>query len=463
MEGEVSQEFLIDFEEEILEAETGLELELELGESATLETDLITLSPGKEETVVVGEFDIEVFPEFGERNLNFYLEGEYDTLENRELAFGFEGELGETDYDLGMEIGDEDRIAYLQYYRRFDSGVSLRGEVEFEGGFRFNSSRIRVRGFQISLGDSIWELSGELDAGFDDSIFTDDDFLETSISLENETVRRFGLISAGEGLTFYRLELLPEEEGKSELVEVVLYNANQRAVNLKGWSIKSSGLTYEVKEKIIIGPGEKVTIHVDRELLDEEERISLVDPSGRTADVWGFPRFARFEEGLFQKEAVLERDIQIEFAGGEFDELVVDWAGEISMERGEVLFGDLRVDHEVDFREVALGYEREDLELEVSLLDSEVSLDWSPVEDEDLEVEIDLSVNGEGDAGLDLQVEQDFDVIEVENELEMDSSSEELEFLISHSIEVNSLEAEVEYSFENGEIVEVFVESTLEF
>lgn len=462
-EGELQQELSSDLDEGFLETETYLDLEFEMGEGLEIDAKLSQRKWGEEDSLGAADIDLEVFPDIGELELSFYLETVFDTRERREFDFGFEGEAGGVDYDLGMEIDEENKTGFLSYYKRFSSGVSLRGEIELEDGYRFLSNRVRVRGLQFPIGDEIWEVSGEVDAGLGSSIFIDDEFLETSISLENETVRRMGLVSSGHDVSFYRLELLPEGKGQSELVQIILHNGREEPVDLAGWSIRGSGVEEEISADQVLLPGENLTIHLASTLIDERKPISLVDPRGVKVDDWSFPRFVWFEDGLFQREAVLERDIEVSFENGGFEELVVDWAGEITTGDGDVIYGGLGVDHLGTFRGVEMGYVGNGIGLDIDVLDREVSFTWNLVDEDMLESEMELSANVDGEIELEFQTEGDLNSLELENTLNIDSSPDGVEVDIEHQIEWKVWELEVAYAFAENGIMETTIESSIKF
>lgn len=86
LEGEVSQEIIADFEEDFIDSETALELEFELGESLTFDGEFVNETPGDDDVVNEVDFDLEVFPDFGERDLSIYFEGNFVTDEGENLS-----------------------------------------------------------------------------------------------------------------------------------------------------------------------------------------------------------------------------------------------------------------------------------------------------------------------------------------------------------------------------------------
>ncbi|GEM_PF-1776681 len=466
LEGEIAQEIVADFEEEILETGTALSLEFELGESLTFDADIATESEGDEETVTEADFDLEVFPTFGKGDLSIYLETDFETSEFPELEFGFEGEIAETDFDVGMDIEEEERIGYIEYYKRFSTGVSLRGEIELENGYSFQSSKLRVRGVEFTLGEDVWELSGELDTDLQPNYWEEMllEIFQTSISLENETVRRIGLFSEDKGVTFYKLELLPLTKKEAELAQVILHNPHPYPVNLMGWSIRSGDSYYEIPKRTTIQPEQNQKIKIKKALIDESRPLALINSKGKTVDVWTFPRFFRFDESVFQREAVIEREIEISFENEKFDELVVDWGAEVPLDAGGLLLGEFEIDHTAEIREAAIGYEGKRLELEVSLVDREIELEYALMTGlEDIEAEVELEVNTENEMDLTFEIEHDFEFLELENELEIESSPDEFEIAVEQVIEWDQYEVEFEYLFEDYVLSEFGVQGELEF
>lgn len=157
--------------------------------------------------------------------------------------------------------------------------MSLRGQLETLNGFQFLSHRISLRGIELDFGKNIWELSGELDFDLDTSTF-DPREIEGELSLENETVRRLGLLSATRGVFFYKIELLPRGDNQSEVVEVILHNSDQTKRNLGGWTIKGSGMSYKITGDRIIPAEGNLVIGADSGLIDESKPVFLVNPQG---------------------------------------------------------------------------------------------------------------------------------------------------------------------------------------
>jgi len=464
LEGTAEQFILASFEDNSFESGTLIAIEAELGGRMEFAGEYAIENQGSEEVLNEAEFDFEILPAFELGELALYVETDFELTEKAEAEFGVEGEISDFDFDLGMSLGDTENVAYFDYYRRFQNGVTLRGEIEVEDGYKFRTNRVQLRGIPLQLGDDVWELSCELDVDTDGGLTNYEDLLESEFELENDRLTRIPLTKQRKGINFYSVELLPVSDKEAELAEVVLHSSISSKRDLKGWIIRSEDESHEIKKETVIGPGEKISIRVTGEFLQRGDSIYLVNSDGDTVDAWSFPYTAEFDSTNFARNAVIERNIEISFSGAEFEEMSLTWDGEIPVGEDELIFGGLEIDHTGELAEVLLGYEFVDSEVEVSLLDREIALTFDPeLVRPNLDAELALELNADLEFELEFETDHEFDNFDLENGIVFYSEPGEQEIELYHAISWENLEVEGEYLFINNTLAEAGVEAEVEF
>lgn len=159
VEGEVENSIEKDFTEEIITTETEFVTEFELEDNLNLEIGLTNEYETDGESAWEAEIDLEITPKFKKKDLELYLETDLDDTSYNESLLGIEGSLGETDYDLGLDLNQDEKEIYLELYRWFNSGVSVRGNLVLGNGPEFKTGTVRFRGVRLTLNEVAWDLS----------------------------------------------------------------------------------------------------------------------------------------------------------------------------------------------------------------------------------------------------------------------------------------------------------------
>lgn len=460
LEGKVESSVETDYSDGTTDAKTEFATELEMEDNLTLDLGLTNEYESDGESTWGAELDFEITPQLNvDEDMVFYLETDLTETGYNEGTIGIEGSLGETDYDIGVDLSEQDKELYLELYRRFNSGISLRGDVLLGNGPLFRTGQLSFRGVALKLNEVPWELSGDLEATLEKSIFGSDERVKLSFDLENEKINTFRFPKKGGGLSFYSLEPL-----KSGSYSVKLHNSRGESVDLAGWKISSAGGRAEIPANKVINPGAKLKIDIGAEIVEEAEELKLIAPSGGKEDSWPLPRFYYGNEKLFRREGILEREVEISFADNEFDELTVEWNLEVPSGPESFYFADFAIDHTVEVDKAALGYEGPWTEIKVSLVDKEVELILLPTSrSEVIDSELGLVLNREGEFETAFEIAQEFEGFELEHAVELSSEDDETEIELEQVLEWDQFEAELGYLYENSELSEFGVQVALEF
>jgi hypothetical protein len=459
-EGEVESTVDADYTEDTTDSETNFTAELDMEDNLTLDLDLTNEYESDGDSTWGAELDFEVTPALTtEDDMVFYLETDLVETGYNEGTVGLEGSLGETDYDIGVDLSEEDKELYLELYRRFNSGISLRGDVLLGNGPLFRTGQLSFRGVALKFNEVPWELSGDLEATLEKSTFGSDDRVKLSFDLENEKINTFRFPKKGSELSFYSLEPL-----KSGSYSVKLHNSRDESVDLAGWKISSAGGQAEIPANKIINPGAKLKIDIGAEMVEEAEELKLIAPSGDREDSWPLPRFYYGNDRLFRREGVLERGIEISFTDNEFDELTVEWDLEVPSGPESFYFADFAIDHTVEVDEAALGYEGPWAETEVSLVNKGIEIILLPTSrSEVIDSELGLVLDKGGEFETAFEIAQEFEGFELEHVVELSSEDEETEIELEQVLGWNQFQAELGYLYENSELSEFGVQVALEF
>lgn len=444
-EGEFVNSIDNDFTDESLVTKAGFVTELEWEDNLSLDIGLTTEYQSDAEDTSEIELDLEVLPG-AEKDLAFYLESDLSEYEYDETEFGIETTLWETDFELGIDLKETEKIFSLDFYRWFEEGFSLRGGLRLENGPEFKDSHIAFRGIPLSLNDEAWELSGELEGTLEESIIGETEHVKLSFSLENENTDYFRFPKQGKEVSFYRLN--PRESGD---YTIVLFNSGEK-LNLEGWSIGSRGDFYEISKKRIIQSEQKLEVKVKGNIVDDKSQLQIRNPNGETEDTWSLPRFYFGNNELFRREGSLERQIEISFDDNEFDELTVDWDLEIPTGPDSYFYGVLELDHIGHLGKGEVGYRGPRSDLDISLLDEEIEINYYPrMKSAKYQSEIGLKLNNAGKFETVFEIEQDFEGLEVVSALEFSSEQEKNEIELGQEMEWEQLELELVYLFEDSD------------
>ena len=459
-EGGLETNLDADYTEDTTDSETKFTAELDMKDNLTLDLDLTNEYESDGVSTWEAELDFEATPALtAEEDMVFYLETDLVESGYNEGTIGLEGSLGGTDYDLGIDLSEEEKELYLELYRRFNSGISLRGDVLLGNGPLFRTGQLSFRGVALKLNEVPWELSGDLEATLEKSTFGSDEHVKLSFDLENEKINTFRFPKRGRGLSFYNLAPL-----KSGDYAVKIHNSGGESVDLAGWEISSAGGRAEIPAGNVISAGGKLEIDIGAEMVEEAEELKLITPGGAREDAWPLPRFYYGNEKLFRREGVLERGIEISFADNEFAELTVEWDLEVPSGPESFYFADFAINHTAEIDQAALGYEGQWTGLEVSLLDEEIELILLPTsQSEIVDSELGLVLNKGGEFETAFEIAQEFEGFELEHAVELTSENDETEIDLEQVLEWNQLEAELGYLYENSRLSEFGVQVALEF
>lgn len=459
-EGEIETTIEADYTEGTTDSEANFTAGLAMENNLTLDLDLTNEYESNGDSTWEAELDFEVTPTLTtEDDMVFYLETDLAETGYNEGTVGMEGSLGETDYDIGVDLSEGDKELYLELYRRFNSGISLRGDVLLGNGPLFRTGQLSFRGVAFKLNEVPWELSGDLEATLEKSTFGSDEHVKLSFDLENEKVNTFRFPKRGSGLSFYNLAPL-----KSGGYAVKIHNSGGESVDLAGWEISSAGGRAAIPGDQVINPGAKLEITIGAEMVEEAAELKLISPSGKREDSWPLPRFYYGNEKLFRREGELERGIEISFTDNDFDELTVEWNLEVPSGPESFYFADFAIDHKVEVDRAVLGYEGQWSGLEFSLLDEEVELILLPTSrSEVVDSELGLVINGEGEFESAFEIGQEFGEFELEHAVGLSSEDDETEIELEQVLEWNQFEAELGYLYEDSKLSEFGVQVALEF
>lgn len=459
-EGEVETTIEANYTEDTIDSETSFTAELGMGENLALDLDLTNEYESEGGSTWEAELDFEVTPVLTtEDDMVFYLETDLAETGYNEGTVGLEGSLGETDYDIGVDLSEEDKELYLELYRRFNSGISLRGDVLLGNGPRFRTGQLSFRGVELQLNEVPWELSGDLEATLEKSIFGPNEHVKLSFDLENEKVNVFRFPKRGSGISFYSLKPL-----KSGNYTVELYNSRGKSVDLSGWEISSADARAEIPANRVISAGGKLEITIGAKLVEEAEELELVSSHEKKEDSWPLPRFYYGNETLYRREGVIERGLEISVEDNEFDQLTAAWNLEVPDGPESFYFADFAVDHTVEVDKAVLGYEGPWTGMEASLMDEELELLIFPTSrSEVIDSELGLVLNKDGEFETAFEIDQEFEGFELENAVGLSYENDETEIELEQVLEWGQFEAELAYLYENSELSEFEVQVALEF
>lgn len=457
IEGELANSVEIDFIDDSLVTETGFVTELEWEDNLSLDVGLITESESEVQDTSKIELDLEVLPDT-EEELDFYLETDLAEFDNDETELGIETTFRETDYELGIDLNENEKNLFLDFYRWFDLGFSLRGGVELSNGPEFKNSSVAVQGVPISINDVDWDLSGELEATLEESLFGETEHVKLSFSLENEKVDYFRFPKKGEGVSLY--QLTPLDSGD---YTIVLYNSGEE-LNLEGWSIGSGGIYKEISKKLVIQPEQKREIQVHGNLVNDKVRLQIRNPDGEVKDTWKLPRFYFGNEELFRRLGSLEREIEISLEDNEFDELAVNWDLQIPTGSNSDLFGVFGLDHTGDIKKAKIGHRGPRIDLDISLLDEEIDINYYPrMRSVKFQSEVGLELNTDGEFETVFEIDQELGSLELANALAFYSDPATSEIELEQVLEWEQFELELAYLFVDSEFAEFGVNTEFIF
>jgi len=458
MEGEVANSIEADFVDRTINTETVFITEFEMEDSFSLEIELTNDTESDGESISEVEIDFEALPNFRDENKELYFETDLFDQGYNETLLGLAGTLGETDYDLGVDLREGKKDIYMNIYRWFESGISLQGGVKLGNGPVFKNSRLRFRGVPLVVKGSSWDLSGELEATLEESLFEETEHIKLSFSLENEKVDFFRFPKRGERISFYKLAPLDSGE-----YTVVLYNSGSE-LDLKGWSIGSEGNFKEISRTQIISTEQKLGILISSAVVENSDRLELRNPGGKIRDTWTLPRFYFGNKELFRREGALERQVKIAFEDNEFKELTADWVLEVPTGPKSFYFGDLKLDHTGEIGKAEIGHRGPRSELMISLLEEEIELVYFPLAGfEGIESEIGLKLNNAGEYETVFEIDQDFGNFELANALELSSDNEENELELAQELAWEQFELELIFLFEDADFVEFELNTEVDF
>ncbi len=457
-EGELANSIDNDFIDGSLVTKTELVTELEWGDNFSLDIEFTNEYDSDAEDTSELELDLEVLPGSIEKELVLYLEPNLARYDSDETVLGMEATLGDTDYDLGMDLKESEKNFYMDFYRWFDAGFSLGGGLELGNGPEFKNSSVAIRGAPVSINDADWDLSGELEATLEESLFGETEYVKLSFSLENENTDYFRFPKRSEGVSFYSLTPLNSGE-----YAIVLFNPGEK-LNLKGWSIGNTSNFHEISKQLFIQPGQKQEIKVGGNIVDDIVQLQIRNPNGKVKDTWRLPRFYFGNNQLFRREGSLERQIELSFKDNEFDELVANWDLEVPTGPDSYLYGVLELDHTGHFGKGEVGYRGPRNDLDISLLDEEIEINYYPrMKSGKYRSEVSLELNTVGEFETAFEIEQDLEDLEITNSLVFSSDQEENDIKLDQEMEWEEMELALAYLFEDYDFAEFEIEAGFVF
>lgn len=377
---------------ELVNQTVNTESQIEVGlNSENLDLDLKVLREyqGGDEADWGFKLDLKVPVALKGNDLNLYIESALGKVDEKKPGLGFEGELGETEFKLGVVFQEDQLNTALKFDREIFSGASLKGSVQLEDGYRFQSSELKVDGVALSFNKADWVLSGNLKADL-----KSEPAFSNSLSLENSTKKSFYLPwQSSEGI---RLQKLIQMDSRQ--VQVVLFNSGRKSINLKGWSLKGENVLRRISKDLIAKPGGEAKVHIENLLVENCKELIVLNPRREVIDSWVVPSSGLTQKGAVRQKVGVNREIEISFANASFDELTADWRIEIPWGSNGNIFGDLKINHVVDVKEAVVGFRNHQLETTFSYVEGKAELTYYPKsKSEDFETEIGFELNRENE------------------------------------------------------------------